>query len=218
MKTEIVDNFVPDEIGKTQAFTDGTYICFIKLDSDDCPESPTEWDGFGKFYSLSTRHYNYNPDCPTLLELEPDSVPLSYFEHGQCKWGVMGSMGSMPDFRWDGVEFAGVWQPDQYIKQEADSRELKRNTSERMEYMKEQAASACKTYTQWCNGDVYGYSIDIYKLRHHESGEVMDEEDDYRFDDAVVEDACWGFFGYDEAERALNDCLDGIELEDAVCV
>lgn len=73
-----------------------------------------EPDGMGHIRSFSSRHSNNMPveDGQAIIESDKDAVLLSYFEHGLCRWGVAGTMSNMPDFRWDGTRFAGVWWPD----------------------------------------------------------------------------------------------------------
>lgn len=184
----------------------GEHIIFEKIVHDNSPANPLEdWDCTGKIYSFSSRHVNgINEEQFEAYKEEygEDLILLSYFEHGRCLWGVKGvNMTSMPDFRWDGVEFAGIWVPDKYLLEEAE----KLGKDERRDKMVEWASQACEVYTQWCNGDVYGVVVEAYKVRHTDDGLLFDEELDYRHDVPVCESSCWGFFGYDHAEEELKE-------------
>ena len=83
-------------------------------------------------------------------------MPLSYFEHGLCLWSVAGELPAACRCPWDSVGFAGIWLPD------AETLESARNYGgrTRRHFMRKRARQACDAYTQWCNGEVYGYEIE----------------------------------------------------------
>jgi hypothetical protein len=185
---------IPDYTGTASTII-GKHILFVTIQHDQDCSNPIEDDGFGEIRSLSRRHIN-NIDYDEALELlktDEDVIPLSYFEHGNSLWMVQNS--SAPagvEFQWDGVRFAGVWIPDDCVRESY----MGQDGLSRRDWMVKQAASACETYTQWANGDCYGYSIEAYKLRK-EDGDVYEELEDYRYDTAIYEDSCWGFIGSD---------------------
>lgn len=119
-----------------------------------------------------------------------DCVPLSYFEHGLCTWGVAGSLSHYPDFRWDGAEFAGVWEPDEECVDDLDLHGAP-GTNERVMRAWELAQSSCEVYTKWCNGEVYFYRLEVFDAEGESLGE----------------DSCAGFYGWEEVEGAINDAL-----------
>lgn len=90
---------------------------------------------------------------------------VSYYEHGQCVWSIKGTG---PQCRFDSVGLAGilVWEnkPGDMGAKSYEDRQ-------------KDAAAFLQTYTDWCNGNVYGYSID-------------DPEGE-------VNDGCGGYFGHD---------------------
>lgn len=248
-----IADMIPDYVGEdTKATVLGDYILFVSTEYDPDGENPLEdWDGMGMIRSFSSRHHNSVRSQEEAEELlaDPDAVVLSYFEHGRCQWGVRGSMGSMPDFQWDGVSTAGVWLPDEearnhikitaakaygveiHVEQlsrwaaqaedclpwvlrvgesrfdnwataaqfalELAAREAGAERVQKALYAaaEETAAGACETFTDWCNGEVYYYSVELYELRKNE-GDVYDRPDDYRYDVAIFEDSCGGFFGW----------------------
>jgi hypothetical protein len=119
-------------------------------------------------------------------------VPLSYFEHGLCLWSVAGELPAAARCPWDSVSFAGVWLPDAYTLESAKPY----GGRTRQLFMRKRARQACEAYTQWCNGDVYGYEVE----RVATCPACGSEE-------AASVDSCWGFLG-------LDSCLS--EAQDAV--
>jgi hypothetical protein len=55
------------------------------------------------------------------------------------------------------------------------------------------ARQACETYTDWCNGSVYGVVVEVFDA----NDEVIDE----------LQDACWGYIGSKYAEEELEGAV-----------
>lgn len=172
----------------------------ISIYHDDVAGNPTEeMDGEGTIYSLNRRLISFNPSAVhDAIENNPDAVPLSYFEHGQCVWSVAGELPSSCRCQFDSVDMAGVWIPDSTVLDEA------KNYSGRTRslFMRKRARSACETYTQWSNGEVYGYAIE----------KITECDCDCPNCDGIHREdieSCWGFYGYDdvlaEARATLPD-------------
>lgn len=174
----------------------------LRIEYDLDPSDPFGDDDLVTFHSFSTRHVNFtDPDVLLACQYEfpegheddgftcdamptahaegriedhewdgPEGFLLSYFEHGLCRWGVQGSMTGMPDFRWDGVEVAGFLELN--LSDENRTWWDEKSDDEK----REMAASMCEVYTDYCNGEVYGYTLT-------RNGEA--------------EDSCWGFYGDD---------------------
>jgi len=161
----------------------GTYHT-VRLEHDDNPENPCDHDGW-KVYSFGRRHSNFkDPEEIGLGELDQYGEPailkiglrkklevgtaflLGYFEHGNCSWFLRGNRppGTEGDFRWDGVDLAGI------LIWEGKVKHLGPKTYEKRA---EDAARFLETYTNWCNGAFYGYMIE-------------DDEEEHI-------DSCWGF-------------------------
>jgi hypothetical protein len=159
----------------------------------DTPNPLDDWSEMGTILSLNRRHVNFDPDgVAAAIEDDPDAVPLSYFEHGPCLWAVAGELPLSARCPWDSVSFAGVWIPD--TESLASAKHYGGST--RRHFMRKRARQACEAYTQWCNGDVYGYEVERITTCSC-CGEERKES----------VDSCWGFFGLDycrsEAEAAL---------------
>ena len=181
----------------------------IKFWHDDQADSPCEEDGW-KSYSFSTRHSNhaspYNvgfeedddgndvPDKDLQAKLDAGlAFTLSYFEHGQCSWSLSGEG---PQCRWDSVRFAGllVW--------EQDAGDLGPETYEERE---KDARAFIERFTNWCNGEIYGYTIEAYsKCPHCGQDDELDAE-------IVGFDlpSCGGYYG-DDIDGMVIDMKDHI--------
>jgi hypothetical protein len=99
------------------------------------------------------------------------------------------SFGSCARCPFDSVSFAGLWLPDALTLQSA--RNYGGRT--RCHFMRKRARQACDAYTQWCNGEVYGYEV-----------ERISACPGCGSDQAEAVDSCWGFFGLGECLRAAT--------------
>jgi hypothetical protein len=169
-----------------------TFRIAIYADADT-PNPLEDWDEMGTILSGNRRHRNFEPDgIRAAIEGNPDAVPLSYYEHGLCLWSVAGELPAECRCRFDSVNFAGVWLPDALTLESA--RHYGGRT--RLHFMRKRARQACEAYTEWCNGDIYGYDVERVTTCAH-CGEESTES----------VDSCWGFFGLDtclsEAQAAV---------------
>lgn len=191
------------------------HILFIQFRHDERSTNPLDdWDAMGKIYSRNRRHGNFREDVIELIQENPDAVALKYFEHGNCIWSVGRPAGTEGDWQWDGVDHAGVWLPDNELLKEAEGL----TGIERRAKMVEWAGQACEVFTQWCNGEVYGYVVQLYRLRKDDSGEPYELLSDYRREKAFIDESCWNYFGWDSVEEGAREALTalkdlGIEYE-----
>jgi hypothetical protein len=158
----------------------------------DVPNPLDDWSEMGTILSLNRRHINFDPaGVDAAIEHNPDAVPLSYFEHGLCRWSVTGELPAGCRCPFDSVALAGVWLPDAETLASAKSY----GGFTRRMFMRKRARQACDAYTQWCNGDVYGYEVERITVC-----------DCCGSEQASVVDSLWGCYGLDyclsEAEAA----------------
>ncbi len=111
----------------------------------------------GSILSLNRRHCNFDPAASKMRSRTtptPSRSPTSSTDC--CLWAVAGELPAGARCPWDSVAFAGVWLPD------AETLESARNYGgwTRRHFMRKRARQACEAYTQWCNGDVYGYEVE----------------------------------------------------------
>jgi len=100
--------------------------------------------------------------------------------------------------------------PDEVIL--AELKKL-RTIEAKTEYAIGCAEACCKVYTQWCNGEVYCYAVDIYDVKKADDGEVYDMESDYRHTEALASDSCCGYYGYDDVIESLQCAFSGMVSE-----
>ena len=178
-----------DAIETTTIEQDGqTFRITVYVDAD-APNPLEDWDEMGTILSLHRRHVNFDPDGIGEAIDDPDAVKLSYFEHGRCLWSVAGELPAAARCPFDSVGFAGMWLPDALIL--ASARNYGGST--RRHFMRKRARQACGVYTQWCNGDVFGYEV----------SRIL-PCDGCGSDQAEPVDSCWGFFGLDECLSAAT--------------
>lgn len=183
-----------DTIETTTVERDGQTFRIRIYPDGDAPNPLDDWGEMGTILSLNRRHRNFHPSRVEFeIENNPDAVPLSYFEHGLCRWAVAGELPAECRCRFDSVVFAGVWLPDAATL--ASARNYGGFT--RRMFMRKRARQACDAYTQWSNGEVYGYQIERLTVCP-ECGQ----------EGAEAVDSCWGFYGLDdcrsEAESAAG--------------
>ena len=166
----------------------------VKIEHDQDCSSPMENDGNWQFYSFCDRHNNFkHPDEFFGEDGKPNrqiarklrnglAFLLSYHEHGLCRWDVSGHG---PSCQWDSVSKAGiaVWEEppgDMGAKTYEDR--------------KKDCQGSTEEYTEWCNGNCYGYIIQERKLRN-----------------GVIKrkrlDSGWGFIGSDYVVEAACEAL-----------
>jgi hypothetical protein len=168
----------------------------VELYHDEAEDPHDMGDGIWTLKQFSRRHMHYVDPDDLGIERGPDNAitstdpdlaeklrnglafVVSYYEHGRCAWSIYGTG---PQCRWDNVGIAGI------LVWENDPSDM---GAETIEERQKDAAAFLDTYTAWCNGDVYGYSI-------------TDTEGD-------IDDACGGYYGPDteymlsEIQRAVG--------------
>lgn len=126
-------------------------------------ESPNE-RGDWQLHSFNSRHCAYT-DPAKYIRPGPDGNPvpvnigfarklevgtafiLSYFEHGDCVWG---HQGETPSCQWDTTKVAGILIWEQPAKNLGP-----KNYEDR----KKDARAYLEEYTDWSNGECFGYTV-----------------------------------------------------------
>jgi hypothetical protein len=157
---------------KINRLQDGSIIIGYLCYDDDCPDPLKNCDGMGTIYTDDI------DEIQTILDNNPDAMPVSYITHGGlCSWNICENRHN-PN---------AVWVPDDTILESY----IGQDGLSRYEWMKKQADIVCQEYTSWCNGDCWG----TIAAKYNPDGTRID------FDE------CWGIIGQEYAEAELTDVM-----------
>lgn len=190
-----------------ETFRIGAFVAEIY--PDDAPESPRDWCNLGRMWTFD-RRYNSPDDCPSTdpreameflaCELFPQTNVDNYddselmrliekravilrvfkFEHS----GVAYSTTPFND-PWDSGQVGWIFATRADILKEYGGTRL---TQAKRDKAAQLLRGEVETYSQWANGEVYGYQI-------HSAENPDDPNDNTHNDDCL--DSCWGFYGFD---------------------
>jgi len=177
----------------------------INIKQDENTESPREWDNLGKMLCFHNRYtlgdeslkeyYSYKKDCKIknltdecngwdeveeVLKKEFQAVvvmPLWLYDHSglsmkTCRHGQHSS--------WDCGQVGFIYATRKDILKEYGVKKITKKIIEKVENI---LMSEVETYSQYLNGEVYGYNIE-------------DKEGNFL-------DSCYRFFGWDFKENGL---------------
>jgi hypothetical protein len=120
---------------------------------------------------------------------DPYTVMLDCYEHGGQVWSVTGSG---PQCLFDTARGAGVWVPDQFLREELDSIKTNEGIDAARSKAVEFARQALGSYNAWLAGDCYGVAVDVFSTE----GDRLKRID---------ESAVWGYVGREWAEESLSE-------------
>ncbi|WP_018079436.1 hypothetical protein [Thiobacillus denitrificans] len=120
---------------------------------------------------------------------DPYTVMLDCYEHGDQVWSVTGSG---PQCLFDTARGAGVWVPDQCLRDELDSIKTNEGIEAARTKAVEFALQALGSYNSWLAGDCYGVAVDVF-LTEGDRLKLIDES------------AVWGYVGRKWAEESLSE-------------
>ena len=182
----------------------------IEIHVDECPESPREWDNAGKLVIYSrygANHMEVNEldmtfrpeDYPGWDELENDVLkfypgaellPVYRYVHSAVAYNTTGF--SCP---WDSGRVGFILMTKETMLEEWG----KKIVTQRVRGMARKCmAGEVETYSQWANGEVYGYII------KDENGEDLV---------GGFYDSCWGFYGEEYVKQEAESAAESIALK-----
>lgn len=171
----------------------------IRIEPDTDAESPHEWDNLGvmtcfhKRYALGDKTELKSSDFDSWEELRKHLekegaeviLPIFMFDHSGLTLATSSERFRACDSQgWDWGQVGFIWITREKILSEYG---WKRITKARRDKICGYLDGEVKTYSQYLEGDVYGYVIET------EDGE---------------EDSCWGFYGQDEALAEAKGIVD----------
>ena len=181
----------------------------LKVVHDSSPESPREWDNLGTMicfhnrYDLGDKH-NYSSDDysgweemkQALIKEENPAVILPLYMYDPSGISISTSPFSC---RWDSRQIGFILVSKKKALEEFGGKIVTKKLKERLEKILE---GEVETYTQYVEGEVYGFVIE------DEYGEHVD--------------SCYGFFGSDFAPNGMLEYIDhellGVAEEEVVAL
>lgn len=159
----------------TLVATDGPIEIYI----DTHAENPRDWDNLGTFWGFHGRYASPDPVPEGVgpMDLPKDVVylPVWLYDHS----GVSFAAADSNPFHcpWDSGQFGWIFVTKADLRKEFG---WKRISVKREAEVKKMLAAEVETYSQWANGDVYGYV------------------------DTETVDNCWGFYSIQDAIHAAR--------------
>jgi hypothetical protein len=155
----------------------------IEIEQDTDAESPREWDNVGTMvcfhrdYTLGDKHsYSSGDELIEFLETEKPPVVLPLFLLDHSGLAMRTGRFAEDSAGWDTSNVGVIYVTNEKIK-----KEFGKVTKETIETARRCLEGEVKTYSQYLEGDVYGYTI------NDQNGEHLD--------------SCWGFFGFDDCKQ-----------------
>ena len=168
----------------------------LKVVQDSCGDSPRSWDNVGTMicfhnsYDLGDKH-SYNSDDYSGWEEMQKAIlkeegrgtiilPLYLYDHSGISMRT-----SAFSCRWDSGQVGFIVANKQRVLSEFGGKIVTKKLKEKISTILEVEV---ETYTQYLEGEVYGFQI-------------VDEDDD-------IVDSCYGFYGTDFATNGMLDYID----------
>jgi hypothetical protein len=112
------------------------------------------------------------------------------YQHGNVHYSVSNTR-DYPDSRWDVSYGCAVFIPCNDIQEQYKKAKKKMSVAEAKKKFINDSNAVLNSYSDYCNGQVYGYSIVTYDKK----GKVLSE------------DECWGLIGYDYATKEKTSIM-----------
>jgi len=170
----------------------------LRIEQDENPESPREWDNLGTMVCF---HGNYNlgdksdfenaEQLENFIENENTLIvilPIYLYDHS----GISISTNTDYPFNcnWDSGKVGYIYVTKKQVMKEYDVKTITKKT---LEKVKAVLLSEIKVYDQYVRGEVYGYTI--FKNVKCDSCDHVKE---------AIENSCWGFYGYETVKEEIE--------------
>ena len=201
----------------------------IQICADSCPESPRDWDNLGTMACYHSRYTNFgdkdhgypSSDYESLgaiaKAIEKDTggafiLPVYMMEHSGISLSTDATYFRAFDAAgWDWGTLGLIFVAKSKVREEW---KVKRISPQLRRKVLDSLVAEVEAYSQYVNGEVYGYIItkDTVSDEEVEDGEYDDDEE---VNDEVEEvDSCWGMFGWEYTEQEAKAFID-FEIEQA---
>lgn len=174
--------------------TDDKIIVGLLQHDQDAQDYFENDDGAGEFIEFRSAEQRDN-EISKLSKTKKLFYVVNKYDHGNVHYSVGGSK-TYPDERWDVSHGCAIFIPCDYIQTEF--RKMKRvdGIDAAYEHFIADSNKVLDNYSDWCNGEVYGYSV----LTFDKEGNELDC------------DECWGFIGSDYAKEEKQSVMKHIVL------
>ena len=176
------------KIVKTRTGYEARYLIY-----DTNADNPMEnQDGMGVFYHWKNNGtFEYNKYCELLgydtetreqtSKAHPDAVKIDKYEHSGIAYSVSGEG---MQCQWDTSSGWTVWYPDNCLIEELKDLKGVARRKKCIEF----ARQACELFNSWVNGECYCLVKETYTKNKQQ----------------IDNDTCGGYFGFEEAFKALQ--------------
>lgn len=171
----------------------------VKIEQDECPINPREWDNLGVMVcnhrrydlgdeTLECNGVSFEDDLKKHLEGEGLALkevivlPLYLYDHSGITMNIDGF--SCPR---DSGQVGFIYVSKKRVREEYGVKRISKELKERVIGI---LKAEVEVYSQYLEGDVWGYSIEDCE------GNFID--------------SCYGFYGYESAESEAKAFIDGI--------
>jgi hypothetical protein len=134
----------------------------MKIEYEECPESPREWSNLGKMvcwhsrYDLGDKHNFESPQefKEFLKENKAIVLPLYLYDHSGLS---ISTNRTYPfDCKWDSMQVGYIYVTYEKIMEEYSKKKITKKLREKIiDYL----VGEVKTYNQYLCGEIYGYTI-----------------------------------------------------------
>lgn len=172
---------VEDTLSVTEV-GDKVIIACLKYDQDPMDYFSND-DGAGELFQFR----NVDERDSKAKELKKDKklfYLVDKYDHSAVHFSVS-QTANYPDQRWDVSHGCAIYVPCDYIQSEYKKLAKKEGVEAAKSHFIKDSNSVLDEYSNWCNGEVYGYSVTIFDKKGEE----------------INCDECWGFIGQKYAEE-----------------
>jgi hypothetical protein len=169
----------------------------LRVYADEDPQSPREWDNLGKIIGWHKRykigdenHFSTPDDFYAWLKTHPSIVlSLHMFDHSGLMFNTTGF--SDP---WDSMQVGYIYAELSRVRSEYCKKRISKKT---VELVRRELQSEVEIYSQYVNGEVYGFTLGkIFTCENCEE------------ERCETVDSCWGFYGNPDPRK--NGMIDSL--------
>lgn len=116
------------------------------------------------------------------------------YQHGNVHYSVSASS-DYPDAQFDVSHGCGVYVPYEYTQKQYKKMKKEVGEMEAFKHFVPEVNKVLSSYSDWCNGEVYGYNVVVYD----KTGKVVNEDNQ-----------TWGYVGYDNAQKEKLEVMESL--------